>query len=87
MTGRATADYIANQLHFYWPIFIMSEKKIKKQWIKWGIHQNPKRKRMVKFIRSKMAYKRYQIDFVELSRELNMNENFKHLLTWVDLFF
>ena len=33
-----------------------------------------------------MAYKRFQIDFVELLRELNMNGKFKYLLTWFDHF-
>ena len=33
-----------------------------------------------------MVYKRYQIDLVELSRELNMNGKSKYLLTWVDHF-
>ena len=33
-----------------------------------------------------MAYETYQIDLVELSRELNMNGKFKYLLTWVDHF-
>ena len=33
-----------------------------------------------------MAYERYQIDLVELSRELNINGNFKILFIWVDHF-
>ena len=45
-----------------------------------------KEKRVVKFIRSKIVYERYQIDSVELSWELNMNGDFKYLLTWVDHF-
>ena len=67
-------------------ISIMRQKSIKKQWIKWRIHQNSKWKRVVKLRRSKMAYERYQIDLVELSRELNMNGKFKYLLTWVNHF-
>ena len=33
-----------------------------------------------------MTYERYQIDLVELPRELNMNGKFKYLFTWVDHF-
>ena len=33
-----------------------------------------------------MAYERYQINLVELSRELNINGKIKYLLTWVDHF-
>ena len=85
MTGIATSDYITNQLHFYW-FNINNEWEEYKKWIKWLIHQNPKKNRVVKFIISEMTYERYQINLVELSRELNMNGKFKLLLTKVDHF-
>ena len=31
-----------------------------------------------------MAYERYLIDLVELSKKLNINGKFKHLLIWVE---
>ena len=44
------------------------------------MHQNSKRKRADKLIRSKMLFKRYQMDLIELSRELSMNGKIKYLL-------
>ena len=33
-----------------------------------------------------MAYERYQIDLIELSRDLNMNGKLKYLFAWLDHF-
>ena len=33
-----------------------------------------KRKRVIKYIRSKKPYERYQVDLVELAKELNMKD-------------
>ena len=45
------------------------------------MHQNLKRKRVDKYIRTEIAYKKYQIDLVELSNELNMKGKCPYLLT------
>ena len=63
----------------------MSQKRIKTM----NKVKNPSKSKVKesgKVIRNKLAYKRYQIDLVELLRELNMNKKFKYQLTWVDNF-
>ena len=64
----------------------MECKQYVDQWIKWKMHTFQKRKRVIKYIRSKKPYERYQVDLVELAKELNMKDRFKYLLTWVDHF-
>ena len=36
------------------------------------MHKTHKKKRVVKYIRTKRPYERYQVDLVEISAELNM---------------
>ena len=50
------------------------------------MHTFQKRKRVIKYIRSKKPYKRYQVGLVELAEELNMKDRFKYLLILVDHF-
>ena len=40
------------------------------------MHKTHKKKRVVKYIRTKRPYKRYQVDLVEISAELNLKIKF-----------
>ena len=73
-------------MYWYWPNIYLKCKQYLDQWIKWKMHTFQKRKRVIKYIRSKKPYERYQVDLVELAKELNMKDRFKYLLTWVDHF-
>ena len=85
MTERITVYYIINHLYPIGLIFKMSQMIIKtKNKVKNAPKSKEKENR--KFIRSKMTYERYQINLIELSTKLNINWNFKYLLTWVDHF-
>ena len=44
------------------------------------MHQNPKWKIFVKYIRAKIVYKKYQINLVDLFNELNKKEKYQYLL-------
>ena len=83
---RATADYLTKNMNWYWPNVYFDWDEYVRQCIKWRMHQNPKRKRVVKYIRTKIAYEKYQIDLVELSNEFNMNKKYPCLLTSVHNF-
>ena len=50
------------------------------------MHKTHKKKRIVKYIRTKRQYERYQVDLVEISAELNMKNKFSYLLTCIDHF-
>ena len=43
------------------------------------MHTLQKRKREIKYIRSKRLYKRHHVNLVELEKELNMKNRFKYL--------
>ena len=70
-------------MYWYWPNINLECKQYIDQWIKWKMHTFQKRKRVIKYIRSKKPYERYQVDLVELAKELNMKDKFKYLLKWV----
>ena len=53
---------------------------------KWRMHKIHKNKMVVKFIRSKKPYERYQIDLFDISKEWNSTNNSPYLLTCVDHF-
>ena len=50
------------------------------------MHKTHKKKRIVKFIRTKRPYERYQVYLVEISKELNMKDKFPYILTCIDHF-
>ena len=50
------------------------------------MHKTHKKKRVVKYIRTKRPYERYQVDLVEISAELYMKNKFPYLHTYIDHF-
>ena len=83
---RNTADYIQNTLHWYWPNIFSDCEDFVNKCIKCRMHKTHKKKRIVKFIRTKRPYERYQVDLVEISKELNMKDKFPYILTCIDHF-
>ena len=50
------------------------------------MHKAYKKKRVVKYIRTKIPYEKYQVDLVEISVDFNMKNKFPYLLTCIDHF-
>ena len=86
LNGRSTADYIQTILHWYWPNIYLDCEEYVNKCLKCRMHKIQKKKRVVKFIRSKKAYERYQVDLVEISKELYSINKSPYLLTCVDHF-
>ena len=86
LNSRSTADYIQDTLNWYWPNIYLDCEEFVNKCINCRMHKTHKKKRVVKYIRTKRPYERYQVDLVEISAELNMKNKFSYLLTCIDHF-
>ena len=84
LNGRSTVDYIQAILHWYWPNIYLDCEEYVNKCLKCRMHKI--HKKIVKFIRSKKTYERYQGDLVEISKKsYSINKSY-NLLTCVDHF-
>ena len=86
LNSRSTSDYIQDILNWYWPNIYLDCEEFVNKCINCRMHKTHKKKRVVKYIRTKRPYERYQVDLVEISAELNMKNKFPCLLTCIDHF-